>query len=149
MIGLLLLWAASAPEMQIAADQTSVVMKCKLASVGDAGSHDLDVAFFDPPVSWAQALNFRDPDHLLPSRSRPLMANSWPTAFLVSFVDPAANDRKTGALSVTPSVTDTSQADARIDVAANETNTARSYSGQCAYTQGRAAEAEFRKLQQR
>ena len=143
--GALFLAAAAA---EPAVDQTSLFFECKMsAPAGD--QHELGFVYFEPRVADAFPLNFKDPDHLLPSMTEvaPAPINMWPTALLVAFPRSKTDSGRPGsAILVEPNPAEAGTASAKIGSLRDGKWVADAYAGTCIYTEGTAAEQKFRNL---
>ena len=149
MIALPLVMAAAAAAQAPAVDQTSLFFECKVSAPGEAQPHDLGFVYFEPRISGASPLNFKDPDHLLPSTTSvdPAPINLWPMAILVAFPRTKTEPgRPAAAILFEPRLAEAGTASARIGSLSDGKWVADSYTGTCAYIEGMAAEQTFRNL---
>ena len=110
--------------------------------------HELGFVYFEPRISVGSPLNFKDPDHLLPSTADlPVPINLWPTAMVVAFPrGEAESGRPLASIIFEKSASEEGTASARIGALRDGKWAADSYAGTCTYTEGDAAEQKFRAL---
>ena len=125
---------------------TSLYLRCKVSAPGEAIGHEVDLTYFDPVPSWAMGLNFRDPDGLLPKKSRPMIAESWPTGVLIEFQDSTTSGTRTGAVAIMPTSDNPSRALIRIESTSTSEPALRRFAGECSVVQGADAEREYQEL---
>jgi hypothetical protein len=127
-------------------DQTSVYFRCNLTAPAPSGSHQLELAYFEPEIPPAYAFNLKDPDHLLPNVPQMSMfiSNMWPALFVLTVRVPGAKTgRPQAALMLEPNKATPGQASARIGILENGNWSPESYAGTCAYTEGEVAQREW------
>jgi hypothetical protein len=147
MIASMLALAAAATQPAMT-DQTSLFFECKMSAPGDTQSHELGFVYFEPRISVGSPLNFKDPDHLLPSTADlPVPINLWPTAMVVAFPrGESESGRPAASIIFEKSAAEEGTASARIGSLRDGKWLADSYAGTCTYTEGDAAEQKFRAL---
>ena len=146
MIVTTLLLAAALAEPAV--DQTSLFFECKMSSPATAEQHDLGFVYFEPRIAGAYPLNFKDPDHLLPSLTdaTPTPINMWPTALVVAFPRSKSESGRPGTAMLVEPSTEAGTAFAKIGGLRDGKWVADSYTGTCTYMDGAAAEQKFRNL---
>jgi hypothetical protein len=144
-----MLFLAAALADAPAPDQTSLFFECKMSAPGETQSHELGFVYFEPRISHASPLNFKDPDHLLPSVAsiNPVPVNLWPAAMIVAFPKGQSESGRPAASIIFEEIAgEAGTASARIGSLRDGKWEADSYAGTCTYTEGAAAEQKFRAL---
>lgn len=144
MIASALLLAAAAPSVPAAPPaKTSLFLKCSAKGAGVAAKpHELQIVFFDPKPAWAKGFNFYDPDRLLPAGVSPEVTNQWPKLLEIEL------DSKIGGNSALIQLAPQAPGSAILNIAVINAKGAGQpgYTGMCTFTDGAAAEAEFKGL---
>lgn len=145
MIGLALVLAAAAPATTAPAPaKTSLFLKCAAQGASSAKPHELQIVFFDPKPDWARGFNFYDPDKILPAGVKPEVTNQWPKLLEIELNSLAGGNSALIQLAPETQMLQT----ARLNIAVINSAGAGQpgYVGRCTFTDGAAAETEFKKL---
>ena len=134
---------ATAPSVQEPRSGTSLFFRCQVQPRGETITHELDVVYFSDPPGRTHKFNTRDPDGFLPRSARPMLADAWPTALLVTYLD--ANKRL-ATMKLEPIESSPDRASVKIDLMIEGPPPQRRYAGACSYSVGAVAEQEFLEL---
>ena len=137
--------AAAAPSVAAAPPKTSLFLKCS-AKGGDAAAkpHELQIVFFDPKPDWAKGFNFYDPDRLLPGSVKPEVTNQWPKLLEIELDSMVGGN--SALIQLAPQQGTVNAAILNIAVINAAGAGQPGYTGKCTFTEGAAAEAEFKEL---
>lgn len=145
MIAAALLLAAAAPSVAAAPAKTSLFLKCTAKGAGDAAkAHELQLVFFDPKPDWAKGFNFYDPDRVLPGRVKPEVTNQWPRLLEIELDSMVGGN--SALIQLAPQQGTVNAAILNIAVINAAGAGQPGYTGRCTFTDGAAAEAEFKGL---
>jgi len=147
MIGALSVFAVATAQAAVT-DRTSLYFHCDVPEAGRQQPRKLELTYFDPKISGAYALNYKDDDFLLPTReeSKPVVANVWPTALVLAFPD-TKNQRSRPLATVLLQPTDQpGRATLKLRWSRKAGSLLPEQSGTCSYAEGDTAEAEYRQV---
>ena len=148
MIGLALLLAAAAPATAAAPPpkpaKTSLFLKCAAQQGPTAKPNELQIVFFDPKPGWAKGFNFYDPSRILPIGVQPEITNQWPKLLEIELNSTVGGNSALIQLAPEAALAKTARLNIAVINAAGSGQPG--YIGRCTFTDGAAAEAEFKKL---
>jgi len=140
-----ILFAAAAPSVAAKPAKTSLFLKCSAKGAGAAAKpHELQIVFFDPKPAWAKGFNFYDPDKLLPGGVRPEITNQWPKLLEIELDSTIGGN--SALIQLAPQQGTINGAILNIAVINALGAGQPGYTGNCTFTDGAAAEAEFKGL---
>ena len=136
---------AAAPSVATAPAKTSLFLKCSAKGASDAAKpHELQIVFFDPKPDWAKGFNFYDPDKLLPPSVKPEVTNQWPKLLEIELNSMVGGN--SALIQLAPQQGTANGALLNIAVINAAGAGQPGYTGTCTFTDGAAAEAEFKGL---
>jgi hypothetical protein len=148
MIGLLPILAVIAAAQAPASDHTALYFRCDVPVEGRSEPYKLELTYFDPPPSWAYALNYKDFDHLFPTaeESKASIVNMWPTALTLAFPDTKRPRARPLAAVLIEPAGQAGRASLKIRWSQEAGVLQAQKTGTCSYTEGEVAKAEYRQV---
>ena len=148
MIGPLPIFAVIAATQVPTSDRTALYFRCDVPAEGRSQPYKVELTYFDPPPSWAYALNYKDFDHLFPTaeESKASVVNMWPTALTLVFPDTKQRRARALAAVLIEPAGQAGHASLKIRWSQKPGVLQPQKTGTCSYTEGEIAEAEYRQV---